>query len=143
MDEIVLLIKLQTLGFCMFLFQAQLLWAEPFNNTESSTWKLWAKPRICVLPSDHLLCEMETDLIWLGEKEDNICLFSSLNNAILHCWSNAEKGEITQSFKSDKPISYWLTLKGNNKILVKTSIRIIQFPQRKIRRRRRHVWSLL
>ncbi len=124
--------------------QTPSLLAEPSSNLhESNPWKLWAKPRICVLPSKHRLCKMETDIIWLGKNEDDICLLSSQNNAILHCWTNASAGQVVQEINSDKQVTYWLIREGENKVLVKTIIRIINFPQRRVRRRRRHVWSLL
>ncbi|MCK5828809.1 MAG: DUF3019 domain-containing protein [Methylococcales bacterium] len=127
-----------------FLFlQIQTALAEPVDTTDSNSWTIWSKPRICVLPSERLLCKMQTDIFWSGEKEDDICLLSSPNDTILQCWSGAIKGQITQTINSDKQIAYWLTHEGENKVLVKTMIRIIRFPQKKIRRRRRHVWSLL
>lgn len=134
----------QFLGIILFLFSAESLFAETLNN-ESPTgpWTLWAKPRICVVPSDHLTCKMVTDIYWLGSKTDNICLLSSEDNDILQCWTNASAGQIAQTINSDKQIIYWLSRKGKRKILVKTNIRIVKFPQKRIRRRRRHVWSLL
>ncbi len=124
--------------------QTQSLVAEPLNNRqESNPWKLWAKPRICVLPSEYRSCKMETDIIWLGKNEDDICLLSSQDNAILQCWTNASAGQIVQEINSDKQITYWLTREGEKKVLVKTIIHIVNFPQRRVRRRRRHVWSLL
>ncbi|MEE9338280.1 MAG: DUF3019 domain-containing protein [Methylococcaceae bacterium] len=120
------------------------LLADPSSNKqEVNSWKLWAKPHICVLPSERRLCKMETDIIWLGKNEDDICLLSSQNNAILHCWTNASSGQVVQEINSDKQITYWLTREGENKVLVKTIIHIVNFPQRRVRRRRRHVWSLL
>lgn len=133
----------QVLGIILLFLQPYPLLSEPINKIDYNAWTLWAKPRICVLPSEHLICKMETDIIWTSKKEDNICLLSSKDNAVLHCWSNASGGQIAQTINSDKQITYWLTHEGEDKVLIKTMIRIIRFPQKRIRRRRRHVWSLL
>ncbi|MCF6202704.1 MAG: DUF3019 domain-containing protein [Methylococcaceae bacterium] len=132
------------LSLIVFFCQTPSPLAEPSNSKQGSTpWKLWAKPRICVLPSKHRLCKMETDIFWRGKNEDDICLLSSQDNAILQCWTNASAGQVVQEIYSDKQITYWLTREGENKVLVKTIIHIVNFPQRRVRRRRRHVWSLL
>ncbi|HFD13028.1 MAG TPA: DUF3019 domain-containing protein [Crenotrichaceae bacterium] len=106
-------------------------------------WKLWAKPRICVVPSDHRQCEMETDLSWVGSVLADICLLSSEEAETLHCWYKTQDGHLIQTIATETPVSYWLTRYGEDQILVETSIRIVNIPPRRVRRRRRHIWSLM
>jgi len=113
------------------------------SNRHENSWQLWAKPRICVMPSNALLCKMETDFNWTGIKQADICLLSSQQNAILHCWTQADRGQLLQQIASDKLITYWLSRSNEDKILVKTVVRVVTIPQRPVRRRRRHIWSLL
>ena len=119
----------------------------PFVLAESSShensWQLWAKPRICVMPSNVLMCKMETDFNWIGVEQADICLLSSQQNAILQCWTHSDKGQLLQQIESDKLITYWLSRSNEDEILVKTVVRVVTIPQRSIRRRRRHIWSLL
>ncbi len=120
------------------------LQAEPPANADNRTvWQLWAKPRICVMPSNRRQCHMETDIIWSGLKTADICLLSSQKNASLRCWRNAQGGHVLQTIASNKPITYWLTRPGEDKVLVETRIRIVSIPPKRVRRRRRHIWSLL
>jgi hypothetical protein len=86
---------------------------------------------------------METDFNWIGVEQADICLLSSQQNAILQCWTHTDKGQLLQQIESDKLITYWLSRFNEDKILVKTVVRVVTIPQRSIRRRRRHIWSLL
>lgn len=113
------------------------------ENPQTKQWMLWAKPRICVIPLDLTLCEMETEIHWTGHTKANICLLSSEKNATVHCWNDAQQGHLLQSITMDKQITYWLAYLGEKEVLVETHIRLISFPQKRARRRRRHIWSLL
>lgn len=132
-------------GLSLLLFQVQTIHAE--NSPEASSespWKLWAKPRICVIPSDRRICKMETDVGWAGFEQADICLSSDDDGvAVLQCWRNALEGSLLQSIMTEKPITYWLNRTGEKEVLIKTEIRIISFPKKQVRRRRRHIWSLL
>jgi hypothetical protein len=136
------------LGLILLTFQIQIVHAESVSEVESEAnkynpWLLWAKPRICVVPSDRLICKMETDLGWSGIEQADICLSSSEKDAALHCWRDALKGHLAQNIITEKQITYWLNRAGEEEVLVKTQIRIISFPKKQVRRRRRHIWSLL
>ena len=113
------------------------------SNSHENSWQLWAKPRICVMPSNVLMCEMETDFNWKGVEQADICLLSSQQNAILQCWTHADRGQLLQQITSDKLITYWLSRSNEDEILVETVVRVVTIPQRSVRRRRRHIWSLL
>lgn len=113
------------------------------NSRNNKTWQLWAKPRICVMPSNLLMCEMETDFNWIGVEQADICLLSSQEGAILQCWPYSVGGHLFQQISSDKQITYWLSRSNDDEVLVKTIIHIVTIPQRSVRRRRRHIWSLL
>ena len=113
------------------------------SSSQENSWQLWAKPRICVMPSNVLMCKMETDFNWTGVEQADICLLSSQQNAILQCWTHTDKGQLLQQIESDKLITYWLSRSNEEEILVKTVVRVVTIPQRSIRRRRRHIWSLL
>ncbi len=86
---------------------------------------------------------METDIAWAGFEQTDICLSSSNNKTVLQCWRNALDGHLWQKIITEEPITYWLNRAGENEILIKTQIRIISFPKKQVRRRRRHIWSLL
>ncbi len=131
-------------GLILLIFLTPTIHAESVSEKNSeSFWKLWAKPRICVIPSDHRLCKMETELGWLSFEQADICLSSSEKEAALYCWKNAQGGHLLQSIVTEKPITFWLKRLGEKEVLIKTQIRIIRFPKKQIRRRRRHIWSLL
>jgi hypothetical protein len=128
----------------LLIFQIQFIHAESLTEAKSnSLWQLWAKPRICVIPSDRRVCKMETDIAWAGFEQTDICLSSSNNKTVLQCWRNALDGHLWQKIITEEPITYWLNRAGENEILIKTQIRIISFPKKQVRRRRRHIWSLL
>lgn len=113
------------------------------SNSQENSWQLWAKPRICVMPSNAVLCKMDTDFSWTGVKQTDICLLSSQQNSILQCWTHADRGQSLQQITSDKLITYWLSRSNEDETLVKTVVRVVTIPQRSVRRRRRHIWSLL
>lgn len=125
-----------------------LLVASVFADSEgdilqAGRWELMAKPRICVTPAIRRVCTMSTDLIWTGTVSADICLLSSQAQEAIQCWQNMRKGDLVQDIASEVPITYRLTHFGEDKVLTETTIRIITVPQRQIRRRRRHIWSLL
>lgn len=106
-------------------------------------WQLWAKPRICIVPSDRRHCVMDTDINWSGSIIADICLLWSEESEALRCWRDTQAGQFLQSIDSEHAVKFWLTRPGDDKILVETQIRIVNIPPRRIRRRRRHIWSLL
>lgn len=128
--------------FVILLLQSSIVLAES-SDSSNDFWQLWAKPHICVTPSNLLMCEMETDIKWTGIEQADICLLSSQENATLQCWPHAFAGQIIQEISSDKQITYWLSRPNDDEVLVKTIIRIVTIPQRSVRKRRRHIWSLL
>lgn len=120
--------------------------AEPLVTDDERVamfWKLWAKPRICIVPSDRRQCVMDTDLTWTGSIIADICLLWSEHTEALRCWSNAQNGQLMQSIDSENAVKFWLSRPGDDQILVETQIRIVNIPPRRIRLRRRHIWSLL
>lgn len=116
---------------------------QAFAESKGDFWQLKAKPRICVTPVVKRLCTMSTDFIWVGTVNADICLLSSQTQQTIQCWKNVQQGDVLQQIVSDVPITYWLSHFGEDAVLAETSIRIITVPQRQIRRRRRHIWSLL
>lgn len=141
MQRIITLIKTNTSYWLIILsLQSQVVVADP---SENNLWQLWAKPRICVTPSNELFCKMDTDFQWAGVEQADICLLSSQEDVLLHCWPQAFGGQLLQEIISDKEITYWLSRPNDDEVLVKTIVRIVTIPQRPVRKRRRHVWSLL
>ena len=131
-------------GLILLVLLTPTIHAESVSEKNSENfWKLWAKPRVCVIPADHRLCKMETELAWLSFEQADICLSSSEKQAAVHCWKNAQGGHLLQNIMTEKPISFWLNREGEEEVLIKTQIRIIRFPKKQVRRRRRHIWSLL
>lgn len=132
---------IKVLLFCCF---TQTVIAETVDDSQPvSVWQLSAKPRFCVIPHNKKMCKMSTELSWKGQKKSDICLSSSQYNTVLQCWLSALKGVWVEEISSDKSIGFWLALQGGKEILVKTNIKIISLPQKRIRTRRRHIWSLL
>ena len=108
-----------------------------------SVWTLSIKPRICIMPQNQQLCEMESDIFWSGQTKADICLLSSMQSDNVQCWSNALQGHLIEKIVINKQISYWLSPTGSNKVLVKSQILIVTIPDKNTKRRRRHIWSLL
>ncbi len=104
---------------------------------------LEAKPRICVTVSDQPQCSMITDIIWRSVVNADYCLFSSEQNNLLKCWRDADSGLLNQTINSDKAITYWLSKPGENRKLIQVVVHVVTVPPKNIRRRRRHIWSLL
>ncbi|BCG64379.1 MAG: hypothetical protein methR_P2152 [Methyloprofundus sp.] len=124
--------------------QLQLVFAESLAEVlVMGAWQIKAKPRICVKPSIRPMCTMSTDLIWSGSVNADICLLSSQTQARIKCWTDVQTGDILQEINSDIAITYWISHFGENAVLAETTVRIVTVPQRQIRRRRRHIWSLL
>lgn len=113
------------------------------HNDADAFWKLFAKPRICVLPSDRRQCIMDTDITWSGSVAADICLLSSQETEAMQCWYKSQDGHLFQTIASETPITLWLSPFGEDQVLTQTQIRIVHIPPRRIRRRRRHIWSLL
>lgn len=145
MQRIITLIKTNvSYGLIILALHSQLVVADSSEKkAKNNLWQLWAKPRICVTPSNELFCKMDTDFQWAGVEQADICLLSSQEDALLHCWPKAFGGQLLQEIISDKEITYWLARPNDNEVLVKTIVRIVTIPQRPVRKRRRHIWSLL
>ncbi len=136
-------------GFIRFVLCAgivliQTVQAESMVNTDADTfWTLLAKPRICVLPADRRQCIMDTDITWSGSVAADICLLSSQESEALSCWYKSQDGHLFQTIVSENPVTLWLSRFGESHVLTETRIQIVNIPPRRVRRRRRHVWSLL
>lgn len=137
---------LQVCTLCILLYLISIASAFAESGAEilqAGSWQLKAKPRICVTPVVRRLCTMSTDFIWVGTVNADICLLSSQTQQTIQCWQNVQHGDVLQDIVSEVPITYWLSHFGGDAVLAETTIRIITVPQRQIRRRRRHIWSLL
>ncbi|MCH9698417.1 MAG: DUF3019 domain-containing protein, partial [Gammaproteobacteria bacterium] len=80
---------------------------------------------------------------WTGSIIADICLLWSEQTEALQCWNNAQNGQLLQSIDTENAVKFWLSRPGDDQVLVETQIRIVNIPPRRIRRRRRHIWSLL
>ncbi|NOQ15498.1 MAG: DUF3019 domain-containing protein [Methyloprofundus sp.] len=137
-----LLISVLVMALCCA--QLQLVFAESLAEAPAmEAWQIKAKPRICVKPSIRPVCAMSTDIIWNGSINADICLLSSQTQARIKCWTDVQTGDILQNINSDIAITYWISHFGEDAVLAETTVRIVTVPQRQIRRRRRHIWSLL
>ncbi len=137
-------LQVSAIGATLYCAQLPLVAAESLTEVPViSTWQIKAKPRICVKPSIRPICTMNTDIIWKGSVNADICLLSSQTQMHIKCWTNVQAGNILQEINSDIEITYWIAHFGEDAVLAKTTVRIVNVPQRQIRRRRRHIWSLL
>ncbi len=137
-------LQMSVLGLGLLCAQGQLVFADSLLEVPAKgAWQIKAKPRICVKPSIRPMCTMSTDIIWNGSVNADICLLSSQTQARIKCWTDVQTGDILQDINSDIAITYWISHFGEDAVLAETTVRIVTVPQRQIRRRRRHIWSLL
>ncbi len=120
------------------------IYAEPTPiDINKPAWQLWAKPRICVLPANKIHCEMETELNWTASLEANVCLSSSQQKKKLHCWQQSINGRLNYLVYTESRVYFWLTYPNESTPLIKTFVHIVNLPEKKIRKRRRRIWSLM
>jgi hypothetical protein len=137
-------LQLSVIGVSLSGTQVQWACAESFAKASVvGEWQIKAKPRICVKPLIRPMCTMSTDIIWNGSVNADICLLSSQTQAHIKCWTDVQTGDILQEITTDIAITYWISYVDEDTVLAETTVRIVNVPQRQIRRRRRHIWSLL
>lgn len=138
--------KHQLIGCCLglALMSPLISIAEHDENQEATDqWRLWAKPRICVLPANKIYCEMQSQLAWESEGKASVCLFSSQQASDIKCWQEALNGELAYWLRSSTNIDFWLSYPEQEKPLIKTTVHVVNLPERRVRKRRRRIWSLM
>jgi hypothetical protein len=106
---------------------------------------LTARPGLCILQDTELSeCVMALDLKWNAARNSDFCLYHSRADAALQCWSGTSSGHYLSELASHEDVSYWLQHPGIDQQLAKITVRVVSLAQRNpVRRRRRHVWSVL
>lgn len=121
---------------------AIVIWADAVS-AEQSGWRMEIKPKVCVIPESRSQCEVDAEISWVGKQTANICLLSSEQDAVLQCWNNAIYGSSVESIISSRQVIFHLVPEGKDDVLAECVMWVVTVPEKRTRRRRRHIWSLL
>ena len=83
----------------------------------SESW-LTVYPEQCVSVHQGAKCFAQVQITWKMTKADDYCLFSSQQDAPLHCWKSSNQGKFAREFVSNQNITFYLKQKsGDTKLM--------------------------
>lgn len=109
----------------------------------SGLFELEIKPRVCVRIDMEEPCGMELDIAWYSSVAADVCLWASAEDALLRCWEESRQGNLIVEYASEDNYRFRLQEARSSEVLATADITVVTRDLRNLRRRRRHVWSLL
>lgn len=106
--------------------------------------QLTVKPLLCIVDERTPGCDMSFLVRWQSEQIGYYCVFNSLENEPLNCWSNQRSGEMTDDRSVRENLMIWIA-QGTGTPLDSVTVEVLRMDSddRRRRRRSRHVWDLL
>ena len=87
---------------------------------------------------------MTVQLDWTSATTEHICLYSSQQTSSLRCWTDANRGSLSNRVVASDNVRFWLQRDGDDTQLAEVTVQIVSMARRNPeRRRRRHIWSVL
>lgn len=132
-------------GTLLPLVGSLVLLALPSRASEAAAveWQLSVRPSICVSYDSEQPCTMAMEVSWEGNAHIDVCLRDSVDEPMLHCWADARQGRIEVSYSNTDDVLYQLVEETTDAVLAEAEIKVINRDLRSVRKRRRHVWSIL
>ncbi len=102
-------------------------------------------PRLCITDSPDKACKLNLKFHWVADQSGDYCLVDQTNNKNLQCWQQDDNGRWQTKLKvKDQQI---FIMADTGKVVplshVKIEVLSTHTEDRRQRRRRRNVWSLL
>jgi hypothetical protein len=99
-----------------------LLSMKVYSNETSNLPKLTLKPSQCVSLHQGQQCFVTVDISWQVSNAGEYCLYSSLQNNKLSCWTMKKSGHFKQELVIEEDVTFTLRLMGdgisNDKVVV-------------------------
>lgn len=84
-----------------------------YSNETSSLPKLTLKPNQCVSLRQGQQCFVTVDISWQVSNAGEYCLYSSLQNNKLNCWTMKKSGNFKQELVIEKDVTFTLKSMGD------------------------------
>lgn len=110
---------------------------------EVNSFRLYARPSICVSYDSDALCSMALEVSWESDVHADVCLREQEQDPMLRCWENARQGTMELVYADTQDVRYALVDAVSESLLAETEVVVINRDLRDSRKRRRHVWSIL
>jgi len=111
-----ILIK-KSIKHVVVVFILLLLSMKVYSSETSSLPKLTLKPSQCVSLRQGQQCFVTVDISWQVSNAGEYCLYSSLKNNKLNCWTMNKSGYFKQELVIDKDVTFTLKSMSNDKVV--------------------------
>lgn len=113
----------QYIKYLIFILITSSLYLVAFGlAAEQPTNGLIINPKQCVALHQGKKCYVDIQISWTTQQQSNYCLFSSLQNEALKCWSQQSSGTFKQEVVANENVQFYLKKQANNTILQSTEL---------------------
>ena len=113
------------------------------SELAARSFRLTAKPSICVSYDSQIPCEMSMQVHWEASESSSVCLREAGSEPVVHCWEDALRGSIELAYSDTSDVTYQLVDAAGGELLAEASVVVINRDLHNARKNRRHVWSIL
>lgn len=106
---------------------------------------LTVKPLLCIIDEKNESCDMDFKVDWQSAVTASYCLGDDVGTAPLACWLEQSSGRHLESRVVDEPFSFILSHADDNESVAEVRVDVMstKTTDRRRKRSRRHVWSVL
>ncbi len=90
----------------------------------STAYSLSIEPQQCVAMRQGQLCYVDVKIAWRAGQTGSYCLFSSLHQEALQCWSNAVIGTFQQEMSAQENIVFSVKRQGSSISLISKELKM-------------------
>ncbi len=108
-------------------------------SNHENEYGLYLSPNLCLLSTDETSCDINIHVRWQTKVTSDYCLFKANQEQPVHCWSNADIGDIRVEFSIDDNLSLLLVNQLDDQTVYRQTVRL-QREVKKYRRSRRNPW---
>jgi len=111
----------------------------------ASSVQLKVKPVLCIIDRRTPSCDMDFLIAWQSPVLGYYCLHNPFVAVPLRCWSEADAGQHEERRIVEKGFMFWMTAEGSDEPVAAVEVEVMtsDTPDRRRKRRTRHVWDIL
>ena len=111
----------------------------------ANEYTLKVKPRLCIVSEEQPACDAPLEAVWAAPASGNYCLYQQGQTQPLQCWNGASAGRYAANTTIRAPLLLQLTNTSDGSTVARAEVEVLSEDNsdRRRKRRRRHVWSIL
>lgn len=91
-------------------------------NEQMTAISMSVSPNQCIAMTEGQTCYVDIELTWRSQSAGNFCLYSSLQDKAVKCWTNKTAGSYEQEIASKQNVLYSLHRQDDLEVLAESEV---------------------